>query len=300
MISDPRPQGLLEGLEAHFPASRFTGIVAPYTPFETGRDHTFLLDGLEGEPNAIHDKGAVGIGFYASDIPTSISRVYEGIEPLGHAMEITSARGNIVSTLDGKNAAQQLLRLVAPKEAGKEQNMSREQVRELSSHVKKEDEFLVGIFVDNATKGNDPLDTHAEPTLLARVSAGHPMRGTIGIETDVELQPTGPARYLLQFFRRKTDATSSLVPPAAAKVPDGSVRYVFLTVTGDSAHVAPDPAVENARTMDCGAVQIADAFMAASEQGWFTRSPSNRAPALMNRTQTCTVPLSRAIFVRYP
>lgn len=300
MISDPRPQGLLEGLETHFPASRFTGIVAPYTPFETGRDHTFLLDGLEGEPNAIHDKGALGIAFYGSEMPSSISRVYEGVEPLGHVMEITSALGNIVSTLDGKNAAQQLLRLVAPKQAAREQNMTREQVRELSSHVKKEDEFLVGIFVDNALKANDPVHAHAEPTLLARVSAGHPMRGTIGIETDVELQPAGPARYLLQFFRRKTDSTSSLVPLAAAKVPDGCVRYVFLTVPGAGAHVAPDPAAENARTMDCGAVQIADAFMAASEQGWLARSPSDRAHALMNRTQTCTVPLSRAIFVRYP
>lgn len=190
-FSDQAPQGLLEGLDAHFPDASSLGLTAPPTPFETGRPQTLLCArpnvaksdanaGAAEAEDAILDKGAVGLALVAKEgTPAGIQVEYEGLKELGPRREITSARGNIISTLAGQNATQLFLRDIQARDAARRagsapsaasgskraddnasasatatatasepsiEAMSRGLAREIASGVSKEEEFVVGVF----------------------------------------------------------------------------------------------------------------------------------------------------------
>ena len=152
------------------------------------------------------------------------------------------------------------------------------QVRELSSVVQKDDQFFVALFEEGTNT----------PALLTKILSGHPMRGTLSLDTEAELGPSeyapaSSARRWAQFYR--PGSTS----PAQVEGREGLARYVFLAYPGeDSAPVSPDPSVHWAHQHPDGAIELPDAFLAASEQGWLARS---RAKA---RTCACSVPYARA------
>lgn len=156
--------------------------------------------------------------------------------------------------------------------------MEASQVRALSSSVRKEDEFYMGVFED-----------HPEtPELMAKVLSGHPMRGTLSIDTEAELGGPGntlqsPRHRWVQFYRPG---------PTEARhhhAPHGQARFVFLAYPGDaSLPLSADPAVSWAHTHQDGARELPDVFLAASEQGWLA---SNQVSV---PTYACNVPYARA------
>lgn len=80
VCTDPRPEGLWEGLDARFPHAHLIGATAALTPFETGREHTMLGTG-------VYEDGAVGLAWRR---PTShLTRTLGGLVPLGPRLIIT-------------------------------------------------------------------------------------------------------------------------------------------------------------------------------------------------------------------
>ncbi len=190
LFTDPAPQGLLEGVESHFPHASSAGLVAPPTPFETGREQTLFFKttsapasssggAASAEVDEIDAKGAVGIALVgnlsgAAQVGSSAAQAaqqieqqglkvrttFEALQPIGPRREITGARGNIISSLEGGNATQQFLRDIQAVDAAPAagritgtgstgapvKNMERDEAREISKGMRKEDEFYLGIF----------------------------------------------------------------------------------------------------------------------------------------------------------
>lgn len=277
--TDAYPQGLVEGLDARFPDADIMGTTATLTPFETGREHTFFYDTPQA-PRRVFDDGAVGIALCDSSPPKiSMERIYEQLEPIGPRLELTSARGNIISTLDNYNAAQQFLRIILKRAPAstKSKQMEAGQIRELSSVVQKDDEFYVGIYDDE----------HATPSLLAKVLSGHPMRGTLSLDTETELGPeagvsnTNGKRWA-QIFR------PAIVSPSKSQEARRNAGCVFLAYPAERhAPVSPDPAAPYALQHSNGVIELPGVFVAASERGWYARSRGSP------KTSACNVPYAR-------
>ncbi|WFD42438.1 hypothetical protein MPSI1_001083 [Malassezia psittaci] len=271
---------MLEGLDAHYSHAKILGTTAALTPFETGREHTLFYD-TENEKEKVYEDGAVGIALCdPSSSQTSLERVFEQLDPIGPRLELTGARGNVISSLDDHNAAQQFLRVIMKQTpaSGRTKRMEANQVRDLSSVVDKEDEFYLSV---SQGKGSAPF-------LLAKVASGHPMRGTLGLETDAELgKRTGSqqdsGRRYVQFYR------PAPTKPLSLQGQRDKARFVFLTYPGDTEQqVSPDPAAKWAVDHADGAIELPNVFLAGSEQGWFARN-STAMP-----TCACNVPYARA------
>ena len=87
--SDAYAQGLLEGLDAHFPDASVLGMTATLTPFETGREHTLFYDTPQ-QSRRVHENGAVGVALYGTSPSNSyVERLYEQLEPVGPRLEVT-------------------------------------------------------------------------------------------------------------------------------------------------------------------------------------------------------------------
>lgn len=333
-FSDTSPHGLIEGLATQFPASSVLGLTAPPTPFETGRDQTLLISLPQGgsagvQPHSsIHTDGAVGVALVASNdardadhlpIP-SVKTTFEGLKPFGPCREITAAQGNIISSLDGANAAQQFLRDIqtrghpldlktsgsevqssdAQKEAEK---MSEQQARQIASKVKKEEDFFIAVYAEPAL--NASSDAQPESLLLAQILSGHPSRGTLSIDTQVELgpgpgRPQGTMKTYAQFYqidpafvsRSKTHgdqvkADIKLISPSAIEIPgaDPSVwltpRFLFLSSPASNEDLAK--ADQEQHTKQGGQHQVMalpNLFIAASERGWIAGKGSKSPPPL--------------------
>lgn len=121
---------------------------------------------------------------------------------------ITRAKGNIISLLsestksndaEGRNACQCFLRDVAEGRSSSSSSsspststatsnrnpMSVEEQRSLSSHVTKDEDFWAAVY-------RSPADADAQgatprPLLVSRILSGHPGRGTLSLETDLDL-----------------------------------------------------------------------------------------------------------------
>ncbi|SOV05990.1 uncharacterized protein UDID_03496 [Ustilago sp. UG-2017a] len=326
-FSDTSPHGLMEGLATQFPASSVLGLFAPPTPFETGRDQTLLLSLPQGGPSGvrpssnIHTHGAVGVALVASNdardvdhlpIP-SVKTDFEGLQPFGPRREITTAQGNIISSLDNANAAQQFLRDIqtrshpldlgsdkasssgegAQKEAEK---MSEQQARQIASKVKKEEDFFLAIYAEPASGSS--ADAKPEPLMLSQILSGHPSRGTLSIDTEVELgpgpgQPQGTMKTYAQFYQidpafllkhkkggEEVKAEVKLISPSAIEIPgpDPSVwvtpRFLFLSLPASNEDLPKADQANNGAGKKQGGggkhqvMALPNLFIAASERGW--------------------------------
>ncbi|GAK65370.1 uncharacterized protein PAN0_008c3587 [Moesziomyces antarcticus] len=348
-FSDTSPHGLMEGLATQFPASSVLGLSAPPTPFETGRDQTLLISLPQGgagvQPHSsIHADGAVGVALVASSdardadhlpIP-SVTTNFEGLKPFGPRREITAAQGNIISNLDGANAAQQFLRDIQTRshpldtESGgakgegvdeQAQSMSEQQARQIAARVKKEEDFFIAVYADKT--GTD------QPLLLAQILSGHPSRGTLSVDTQVELgpgpgQPQGTMKTYAQFYQidpalvstsaptgDEVSAQVKLLSPSAIEIPgpDPSVwvtpRFLFLSLpVSNEQRPKPDQPKPAQGKVKHQVMALPNLFVAASERGWIagkgqTATDSRQTPLLgLNRDAssivTCTVPLAKA------
>ncbi|PWN48377.1 hypothetical protein IE53DRAFT_389426 [Violaceomyces palustris] len=337
LYSDPSPQGLLEGLTHHFPSATILGLKAPPTPFETGRDRTMFLslptsDG--GLTDQIHSDGAVGVALVAVNPGSAVqgnaarSREvskpkikidFEGLKPFGPRREITSARGNIISSLDNENAAQQFLRDIQTR--GKDDNcdsregpgwmkeMTEANARELASKVRKEEDFYMAVYASESggREGEQEELGGGEPLLLAQILSGHPSRGTLSLDTQVELGPRPGGRegenlarnldasptkvggngLFAQFLEKRSDtAAPSSNRPSALEIPGpdpkvwSSPRFLFLTLppstSEQAAAAATAPKVQaeaesgksKAAMTKHQVFALPNLFIAASEKGW--------------------------------
>lgn len=167
--------------------------------------------------------------------------------------------------------------------------MEAAQVRELSSTVRKEDQFYVGLFEKNAEQADAVrISSHQTSALVAQIISGHPMRGTLSVATEAELglPPDAPdsskVQRWAQFYR------PSPTPLRAITAPAGSVRYVFLAMPNDSSiPVSLDPSAKVAVAHGQGALELPDVFLAASEHGWLARQGGGT-------TYACSAPYARA------
>ncbi|KDN53475.1 hypothetical protein K437DRAFT_265833 [Tilletiaria anomala UBC 951] len=315
LFSNTAPQGLLEGLDLHFPRASCAGVVAPATPFETGRAQTLFFKDAEAGVDEVSADGAVGIalvaggGIEAGGASLKVETKFEGLTEFGPRRAITGARGNIISTLEGGNATQQFLRDI--QQASKNQQlatkegatmalaregiegaelalktgMSRDEARDISKGMKKEDEFYLGVF--ECKEGGLPI-------LLARILSGSPSRGSLSLDTDVELEsafgsmPTREnAKRYVQFYQADP-STTRVQFPSALDIPGlnpsdwASPRFLFLTPSlntlesggpsglGQQEGQAPGQATKRKTQV----LALPNMFVAASERGWISRSRS--------------------------
>ncbi|KAK0520865.1 hypothetical protein OC835_007067, partial [Tilletia horrida] len=257
LFSDPAPQGILEGLDAHFPHSSLLGLIAPPTPFESAGQHDQTLlfssspaaaaaEEKEG-PADTFAKGAVGVVLHhpleqiqadaQQQRRPALDRPFpDGLVPLipqhtrpsssssssssSHTQSgaqggerrrrhaITRARGNIISQLNGANAAQAFLADLHARrtttttsssstdEKAKEEGQPADGLtdREMARGAKKEEEFFVGVFRDARASGLGPGEDVEEPLLLAPLLSGAPSRGTLSLDTEADLGP-GPGVF---------------------------------------------------------------------------------------------------------
>lgn len=318
-FSDTSPHGLMEGLATQFPASSVLGLTAPPTPFETGRDQTLLISLPQGSAagvqphSSIHTDGAVGIALVASNdardadhlpIP-SVKTDFEGLQPFGPRREITGAQGNIISSLDNANAAQQFLRDIQTRshpldlDSSKGQtsdvqkqaeDMSEQHARQIASKVKKEEDFFIAIYAEPANDSS--ASVQPEPLLLAQILSGHPSRGTLSVETQVELgpgagQPQGTMKTYAQFYQidpaflskakkggEEVRAEVKLISPSAIEIPgpDPSVwvtpRFLFLSLPASNDEQPKIDQVTQGKGGKHQVMALPNLFIAASERGW--------------------------------
>ena len=254
LFSDAYAQGLTEGLDFHFSQAHVLGSVAAFTPFVTGREHTLFFQ-THTHARGIYEKGAVGLALHA---PASLERTYSGLVPVGPRLAITSARGNIISSLNHHNAAQQMIWLLTNRKTAQGAPIQDPQhVRSMSSQVRKDDELFLGIFA---------CQEDAMPLTMARIQSGHPMRGTISIDTDTQICPN----MFAQLYR-SGEHEQRKDPPIPALV-----RYTMASGAEMSSALkgmAPQQGTTN------GVVSLPGIFFSASEMGWFGRHASQCAQA---------------------
>lgn len=266
LFSDAYAQGLMEGLDFHFSQAHVLGSVAAFTPFVTGREHTMFFQS-HTHPRGIYEKGAIGLAIHS---PASLERTYSGLVPVGPRLVITSARGNIISSLNHHNAAQQMIRLLTGRKTTQGAPIQDPQhVRSMTSHVSKDDELFLGVF----SRQEDSM-----PGTIARIQSGHPMRGTISIDTDTELFPN----MFAQMYR-SGEHTQSTDPPTTALI-----RYT--TASGSEIANAFKALAPQKHGATDGVMSFPGFFFSASEMGWFGRRASQR-------TQAYTVPHTSASLV---
>ena len=162
--------------------------------------------------------------------------------PVGPRLAITGARGNIISSLDHHNAAQQMIWLLTSRRTAQGAPIQDPQhVRSMSSQVRKDDELFLGIFA---------CQEDAMPITMARIQSGHPMRGTISIDTDTQIcsnmfaqlyrsgehgqhkDPPAPAlvRYTMASGAEMSSALKDLAPQQGALNGVMSLPGIFLSL----------------------------------------------------------------------
>ena len=212
------------------------------------------------------------------------------------------------------------------------EKMSEQQARQIASKVKKEEDFFIAIYAEPETASSSSA-TQSEPLMLAQILSGHPSRGTISIDTQVELgpgagQPQGTMKTYAQFFqidpafvsRGKQDgeevkAEVKLLSPSAIEIPgpDPSVwvtpRFLFLSLPASNESMPKLEEVTGSKGKG-GKHQVMalpNLFVAASERGWIAgkgqkvgggKEKGKHVLGLQrdgSSIVTCTVPLSKAV-----
>ncbi|PWY99101.1 LOW QUALITY PROTEIN: hypothetical protein BCV70DRAFT_212470 [Testicularia cyperi] len=342
-FSDTSAHGLMEGLATQFPASSILGLTAPPTPFETGRDQTILLSRPGGkQPSSnIYDSGAVGVALVAArDHKTQQSSadralpIPSGLKPFGPRRQVSAAQGNIISSLDGANAAQQFLRDIQNRAdvgsssagASSVEEQAQQMSEEIASRVKKEEDFFIAIYSSPAVA--DKAGSNEDPLLIL---SGHPSRGTLSIDTQVDLGP-GPGNE--QGTMNTSACTprapsaltiSKLAQPSPIEIPGPNPsdwitpRFLFLALP-TSSDAASSASAQSSQSQQSGnasngnkqqkhkVMALPNLFVAASERGWIAgkgrksprdndqdNKPNNVLSTDGATVVNCTVPLARAM-----
>ncbi|KAL4401857.1 hypothetical protein ACI68E_001508 [Malassezia pachydermatis] len=150
--------------------------------------------------------------------------------------------------------------------------MDAQALRSMSSYVPKDETFYMGIFAHE----HDTM-----PQFLTTIHSGHPMRGTLGVDTEVELSQW--THGFVQMYRTgEGNAVADAQPPART-------RYLFLNGGEKGMSHALDDIPKT--TCDEGVVALPGTFCAGSEKSWYARTPGAC-------THNCTVPHTSAMLYR--
>lgn len=266
-------------------------------------------DGPPAAEAKIFDKGAVGLTFISpANIDATSNRARPRVDvevpwkyllPLGEGKgsttrrKVTRAKGNIVSELDGGNACQFFLRDVAKRDKSrlpsseeeispevKARTMNVEEQRILSSSVKKEEEFWAVIWARGQPDSNE------KPLLVSRILSGHPGRGTVSLDTDLELDAglensnDAEGEFYLEFYQntQPEGASSDLVEAipipgedlAAWRLP----RFLFLNTQETSQQAASVDSNKSKDKKKPAVHALPNLFVLGSEAGFVSRDPS--------------------------
>ncbi|KND01534.1 uncharacterized protein SPPG_03333 [Spizellomyces punctatus DAOM BR117] len=153
-FSDREPHHLLQSLDEYFPSTSKIGLVGSMTPFITGHPHTLFFN------DRVLDGGVVGAALIAPALKPTSSVEYKGLQVLGEELVITSCRGNIILSLDGSNAAKELLSCMKG--------------REMSAGVDSDQQLFLKV-----SQGDD--------STVYRITGGDPSKGTLAIDTVKDL-----------------------------------------------------------------------------------------------------------------
>ncbi|KAG0142924.1 hypothetical protein CROQUDRAFT_661866 [Cronartium quercuum f. sp. fusiforme G11] len=239
------PQPLLEGLQTAFPSAALLGLIAASTPFETGRPCTLFRDGWIG------NDGAVGVALVNKAASTPVARpkaYYHGLEALSKAMRVTAARGNIILTLDEKNAAQALMASIIKSSRSKSAR---------SLPFQKEDDVFVAFYADEPQQQSDCATLNPEHLMeICKIVGGAPSRGALGINRTDHI----PIGQWVQFARRESP------PQHKPRVLDGQFEFACALNSGMGRN-----------SLLVGPGRLKETFVAASEHGFVVNPRKGRA-----------------------
>lgn len=155
-------EDFVSSVHQKFPQATKLGLQLPPTPFETGLEQTLIFPNHEVVKN-----GLIGVANIDRQPSNNPNIDFKGYAPLSSTMELTNVSGNIILTLDGKNACRTLLELL---------NKSR---------IDKDDDY----YISTLSSSNEPLSIH-------KISSGDPSRGAIALDTVEDLTQSSRIQFL--------------------------------------------------------------------------------------------------------
>ncbi|KAG8904344.1 hypothetical protein FRC01_008770, partial [Tulasnella sp. 417] len=254
-FSDNAPEGLMSSLDRHLPHIPKLGLIGTYTPFVTGLDQTLVRG---SKP---FGAGAVGLALLGEPQP-KLERGFHGLKSISKTYSITSSASNLIYELDGKNPTKEALVAYnsVPLSEGE------------TPATRKAADMYLGVLDESQPDSATPSFS-----MVYRVSAGGPSRGTISVDADVG-PPTGSrVQFLHKPILQVADATVLQAQP-------GSIQFVAASSVGEhgqggrSSNVVRDSLV------------LENVFVAHSENGVLISSPSSAAQLRAPSTWRCTVP----------
>lgn len=228
-LSDGAPEGLLNSLGRHFPATSQTGLIGSSTPFITGRPFTLF------KGSSIYPDGAVGVAIFDQRLQHA-SIEFKSIHAVSHPMEVTQAQTNLVETLDHGNPVESLL--LAMKSSGS---------------MNKDQEIYLAVLDSPSTTDPNP----SEPctynySQVYRITAGGPSRGSILLDAAEGPQVGTKVQFVVIDASKKS-------PPSLIPI-NKTAPTVTLSIISDSDMKAVPT--------DSDVQEIDNAFLGASENGF--------------------------------
>jgi hypothetical protein len=148
-----------------------------------------------------------------------------------------------------------------------------------------------------------------QPIVLARILSGHPSRGSLSVDTDVELGPSGsstsaesPERPGYVQFYQADPELSAVQLPSALDIPGpnpgewAAPRFLFLTPSLNTlesqAEAAPTSSTEggDGKNKKAQVLALPNMFVVASDRGWISRKAPSKAMKKGEQGKSTNVP----------
>ncbi|KAJ3031252.1 UNVERIFIED_CONTAM: hypothetical protein HDU68_005591 [Siphonaria sp. JEL0065] len=207
-ISDRDPHAIWSALGKEFPTANKMGLIAPMTPFITGKTHTLFHNG-----NVI-DSGLVGLSIL-SPKSSEPAFSYNKLTPVGDFMEITSCQGNIILTLDNSSATTQILGSLAKQFDGLAS------VNSLQNTISHDNALY--LEVERVYGSNQKRNLQ---NCVYKIVAGDLRKGNIAVETIEDLSVGQRVRFMYQ-KKDSSDLTGDEMPPGLWFTTTKEAEYVF-------------------------------------------------------------------------
>ncbi|KAJ3057904.1 hypothetical protein HK102_010795, partial [Quaeritorhiza haematococci] len=219
------------------------------TPFLTGRRHTLFFN------DQITSGGVVGAAISTNSTTVKQSVEYPSLVPMGEVLNVTSARGNIILSLDGSNAARHLL-----------QNLP----AHVSSSSETERQLYLRVYPQQGTSSSTEIEQ--SDGMVYRIISGDPSKGSLAIDTINHVEPGMRVQFMY------SEPSHSKIPPStpsSPSSPSSSLRFITthpdhvssLSTTTPKADIGSGGEIE----VD---VHVSRCFEAASEGGFVAGSNS--------------------------
>ncbi|EMD39702.1 hypothetical protein CERSUDRAFT_92195 [Gelatoporia subvermispora B] len=245
-LSDNAPEGLTRALQ-RFPRATKVGLIAAATPFQSGRPFTLFRKG------SLFGGGAVGLCLTSRPTP-QLSAELPGLNTVTEPLQVTSAEGNLIHSLNGTNPSRLLLSAIQKAGTGATTELSRLE----------EDDYYLGVLHKKGTE--------AQIERLYQITSGDPSRGSLALDSDTA--PGEGATVQASVFHLSThtqpDVLSRYLRPSTLHPSD---KHCTITFAVAPAFWVP-PAADTARE-DESVTELPGTFLAASEYGVVVDRPND-------------------------